>query len=489
MSFITKFTQNDKQYPILSGLAAGLYPVLFYYSNNYSLINSWGHFRFFMFYFLILPMAGFYVIHRISLLPVFKRYQRYLLPFLNLFVFLFFMKTFLYGGLQKKMILIILVVAAVYAYYLYKHYKKAVVIQLLLAIIGLYTFSNTLVSQFNFSEEWKKPVDDISEVTLRAKPNIYYIQPDGYVNFSELKKGYYQYDNSTFESYLDEKGFTHYDHFRTNYASTLSSNSSAFMMKHHYYNNGLSFSEGIDARETIISDNTVLRILKNNGYKTHFISEAPYLMINRPKMGFDYANFSYEEISYLSTGFLEKGDVVEDLNTTLSLDKDRPKFYFIEFFNPGHIQGRKELSKGKESERTLWLESLERANDQLRVLIDDILDSDPTAMIMIMGDHGGFVGMDYTHQIYEKTQERDIILSIFSSQLSIRWPEQLQPIENLGFHSSVNVFRILFAHLSGETKYLEKLQPDESYVIIKDGAPEGIYKYVDDAGNIVFEKH
>ncbi len=489
MSFVRKFLDSDKSFPLLTGLAAGLYPMLFYYSNNFNLINSWGHFRYFMVMFLLLPTFGLFLIHKLTKGPKFDRYRKYLLPFLNLFVFLFLMKVCLYGGLQKKMILVIGVVSVAYAYFLYKHYKKAVVFQLLLALIGVYTFTNTMISQLNFSDEWKQPVDDIAGVKLSSKPNIYYIQPDGYVNFSELKKGYYQYKDSTFEYYLSENGFTNYADFLTNYASTLSSNSSAFMMKHHYYNNGLSFSEGIDARETIISDNTVLTILKNNGYKTHFISEAPYLMVNRPEMGYDYTNFSYDEISYLSTGFREKGDVVEDLSVTLLLDRDRPKFYFIEFFNPGHIVGSKEKSDGKEAQRKLWLESLERANDKLKLLISDILENDPDALILMMGDHGGFVGMDYTHQIYVKTQERDIVHSIFSSQLSIRWPEGLQPKENLGFRSSVNVFRILFAHLSGETKYLENLQPDESYVIINEGAPKGIYKYIDDAGNIVFEKH
>lgn len=489
MSFVRKFLDSKKSFPLLTGLAAGLYPILFYYSNNFSLINSWGHLRYFVIMFLVLPVSGIFLLHTLTKGPKFDRYRKYLLPFLNLFIFLFLMKVCLYGGLQKKMIVLIVVVSAAFAYFLYKHYKKVVVFQLLLALIGIYTFTNTMISQLNFSEEWKQPVDDIADVKLRSKPNIYYIQPDGYVNFSELKKGYYQYDNSVFEQYLSDHGFTNYDDFRTNYASTLSSNSSAFMMKHHYYNNGLSFSEGIDARETIISDNTVLTILKNNGYKTHFISEAPYLMVNRPKMGYDYTNFSYDEISYLSTGFREKGDVVEDLKVTLPLDRDRPKFYFVEFFNPGHIEGRKENSEGKEMERQQWLESLERANDKLEILISDILKYDPDALVLIMGDHGGFVGMDYTNQIYVKTQERDLVHSIFSSQLSIRWPEGLQPQENLGFQSMVNVFRILFAHLSGENKYLEKLQPDESYVIINEGAPKGIYKYIDDEGNIVFEKH
>lgn len=489
MSRIHKIINSDKPIPILAGLASGLYPILFYYSNNFSLINSWEHFYFFVLVFLVLPMVGFYLANKVSGFAMFNKWRKYIIPFLNLAWFLLLMKVCFYAGIQKKIILAILFASVVYSLFFYKHYKKVVLIQLILAVIGIYTVTNTLISQFNFSEEWKVPVDDIEMAPFLNKPNIYFIQPDGYVNFSELEKGYYDYDTSPMREYLSSKGFTNYDGFRSNYASTLSSNSSVMMMKHHYYNKGHSFNEGIDARESIITDNTVLRTMRNNGYKSYFISESPYLMMNRPKVGFDYACYNYDEIDYITSGFDLKRDVTEELQKTFADDDKEPRFYFIEFFNPGHIHGRPEDSEGREGERKLWLESLERANDRLKILTESILNHDPEALIMILGDHGGFVGMDYTHQIYNKTQDRDIIYSIFSCQLSIRWPEQLKPVDGIDFRTSVNVFRVLFAHLNGQTKFLENEQPDESYVIINRDAPKGIYKYIDQQGKIVFEKY
>ena len=47
---------NSKLNPWLVGFFAGAYPMLFYAGNNYSLVNSWGHFWFFIGFFLILPM-------------------------------------------------------------------------------------------------------------------------------------------------------------------------------------------------------------------------------------------------------------------------------------------------------------------------------------------------------------------------------------------------------------------------------------------------
>lgn len=489
MSFIHRFVRSPKPFPALAGLAGGLYPLFFYYTRNFTLVNSWGHLWYFLAMFIVVPVIGSLVAWRIAKFPIFDRWRKYLLPFLNLFIFLFFMKVCLYAGLQKKITLGIGIVSMIYAFTLFRHYKKVIVIQLVLACIGFFTVSATLISQLSFSEEWKKPTDDIESAILQQKPNIYFLQPDGYVNFSELKKGYYHYDNSAFETYLVDQGFTNYSDFRTNYASTLSSNSSTLMMKHHYYNRGVSFSEAIDARSTIMGENTVLKILDANGYKTHFISQFPYLMMNHPKVFFDYTNFDLKDVNYITSGFEEKADIVADLASTYTVDPDAPKFYFIEFFRPGHIKGRKEETQGAEIERELWLERLEESNGILRELITAIQESDPNALILMMGDHGGFVGLDYTNQIYEKTQDRDKVYSIFSSQLSIKYPEGISPIPEGRFVSSVNVFRILFAHLSQQSKYLDHLEPDESFVVIHKGAPKGIYKYIDAEGNVVFEKH
>ena len=96
-----------------------------------------------------------------------------------------------------------------------------------------------------------------------------------------MGKGAYQIDNSAYWDFLSENGFTIYSDVRSNYSSTLVSNSATFTMKHHYYNNGFNFSEIANARKVIISDNAVLNSFKKNGYKTHFIAEAVTEILTR----------------------------------------------------------------------------------------------------------------------------------------------------------------------------------------------------------------
>ncbi len=487
-SLLNNFLENKKQYPVLAAIAAGLYPILFYFTNNYTIVNTWSHVGYFLVMFLCLPIVVFIVSHHLFKISFLNKFQKYVLPFLNVFAFLFFMMICYYAGIHNKIALLSFFIAVVFAIFFYNFSKKIIVIQLLLAVIGVFTLTPRLIELVNYSSVWEQQPDDITSVKFKKNPNVYFIQPDGYANFSELSNKNYNIDYSEFESFLNSENFKYYYDFRSNYASTLSSNSATFMMKHHHYNNGTSFSEAIKARNIIVSENAVLSIFKNNNYKTHFITELPYLLLNRPVIGYDESNFTLENVSFIGTGLGEPHDIIAPLKQYLNEDTDQPKFFFIEIFNPGHIHGRKVDSEGRERERVLWGESLQRANEILFKTVLVIKEKDPNALIIIMADHGGFVGMEYTGQIYNKTQDRDIVNSIFTSTLTIHWPDNKAPKFDNNFKSAINVFRILFSYLGEEESYLQNLQPDESFVILKDVKPKGVYKYIDHLGEVTFKK-
>ena len=248
-SFIASFLKPSNDSVILAAIAAGLYPILFYYSNNFKLVNTWQHLLFLMASFIGLPAVLFFIIKKLfSKVRVLKKWQQYVLPFLGVFTFLFLMKICLYAGVQKKMILGIVLIAAILAFLLWKQYKKIIVLQLLLAIMGLITLVPVLSNQLMYDSSWTLQPDAIQQARFVKKPNVYFIQPDGYVNFSEIDKGYYKIDNKVFKKYLDSNNFKTYPNFRSNYASTLTSNSATFMMKHHYYGSGSDITENTNDR-------------------------------------------------------------------------------------------------------------------------------------------------------------------------------------------------------------------------------------------------
>lgn len=487
-SLIQSFISNNKQYPVIAAISAGLYPILFYFTNNYTIVNTWSHVGFFILSFLIIPIIVFLFLNYIFKVPALKKYHKYAIPFLNIFAFLFFMMLCYYAGIKYKIAALCFLIAIVFSVFFYKHSKKIIIIQLILALIGVYTLTPRLVKLYHHSDEWTNQIDNVLDIKFKKKPNVYFIQPDGYANFSELRKETYNIDYSEFESFLNKENFKYYEGFRSNYPSTLSSNSATFMMKHHYYNNGTSISESLNARNIIITDNAVLSIFKNNNYKTYFLAELPYLILNKPKIGYDESNFSLNNVSYIGTGLGERQDIINPLKKYLTEENKKSKFFFIEIFNPGHIHGRKVDSEGIEGERKLWIESLKNANERLYDVITLIKEKDPNGLIIIMADHGGFVGMENTYQIYNKTQNRDIIYSIFTSTLAIHWPNNEVPEFDSSLKTPVNLFRILFSYLGNDESYLQNLQPDESFVILKDIEPSGAYKYIDQFGGITLKK-
>lgn len=487
--FLSVFFENDKVLPIIAAVAAGLYPLLFYYTNNYKMINSWGHFGYFVFLFLLLPLAVFFIAHYVSKIGVFKKVRPWVFPFLNFFFFFFYLNIALYAGFSWIRAAVVLAIAIVLTVLLRKYFMKIIIFQLILAVIGIFTLVPVVIKQLNYSKEWMIQPDNIEAAVFKKKPNIYFIQPDGYANFSELKKGHYNIENADFENYLDENHFKTYPDFRSNYAATLPTNSAVFMMKHHYYNEGSDFTETIDARKVIVGDNSVLRVLKNNDYRTFFLTEQPYFLTNKPKLGYDFCNFSLEEIKFLTQGIGKPKDVLQPFEDYMNSYSEGPNFFFVEIFNPGHITNTITDSKGVEGEREHYIESLQESNKKLTTLTKTILENDPEALIVIMADHGGFVGMTNTQETYTKNTDRDFVNSIFTTILAIHWPNGEAPEFDNQLKTSVNLFRILFSYLSENPFYLTNLQPDESYIIIDNDAPKGVYEYLDTDGNVVFKKH
>lgn len=484
---LKKFLSSKKEYPVLAAVAAGLYPLFFYYSRNFTMIDSWVHLGYFLVLFLFGPILVFMLWNWIFTLLLNLRWKKYVLPFLNIFVFLFFLKMILYGGLQKKMIIVIFIIAGLIAFFLYKYFKKWLLVQLLLAVVGFFALIPVIIQNFTYSDAWTQLPDAIQQVAFKQKPNVYYIQPDGYSSFSELKKGYYNFDNTEFEAFLSQNHFKSYPNFRSNYDATLASNSATFAMKHHLYSGSTNSGEVTRARNIILSDNSVLRVFKKNGYKTYFFTEFPYLMMNRPKMGYDFSNFSYSDVPFLGTGLENKKNILPEFRKVLGERSfSGPKFFFIEIFNPKHIDGSSWGDNLVKRKRAQYLENLHKANETIKSLTHEILKNDPNALILIMADHGGYVGMERLQQGNVKTADRDKVFSIFGSLLSIHWSKEEIPRYDDKLKTSVNVFRILFSYLSRNTSYLDHLETDSSYGVITEGAPDGVYELINENDSLVF---
>lgn len=485
---IIAFLDSNKEMPILAAISAGLYPLIYLYSKNFTLSNSWSQFVFFIFFYIIILVIFFYGLYKLFVKSSqLIKYITYLVPVLNLCFFTALIVVSTYG-LKKKIILLVVCFSFLLAILLKKHIKKIIVFQLILSVFAFISLAPNLFNYINSSADWAIQYDVIKDAKFKKKPNVYVIQPDGYASFAELKNSTYSIDNSEFESFLTQNNFSLYENFRSNYISTLSSNSSMFAMKHHYYDNpNPNTNEIYKAREIIVGENPVISVFKKNNYKTFLMLEKSYFLVNRPKLAYDFCNINLSEVSFFARGFEFKKDLHSDLEKAILKNKNTNNFYFIQEKSPSHITTTKSASKGKIEERLMYIEELEYANNWLQDVITMIEKNDKNSLIVIVADHGGFVGMDYTLQCKEKQTERDLVYTIFTSALAIKWSDQA-PVFDAKIKTSVNLFRILISYLSENEDYLENLQEDKSYTVIKKGAPFGVYELINENGEVVFSK-
>lgn len=486
---VIAFLDGKEDAVVISAIAAGLHPLLHYYNTNFGQVNSLEQLAFFIGLYVLCPILLFLFVkllfkHVIKLEDVGSK----VLSVLNItvFILLLFLSTF---GLDTTHTLIGIGVGVLLGMLLHKHIKKVIIFQLLLAGFVCLQLVPDVKKHFSYSNPWMVQKDDIESARFKSTPNIYLIQPDGYANFTELKNEIYDFDNSEFEGFLVANGFKLYPGFRSNYHTTLSSNTSLFAMRHHYHNSPEpKANELYNARNIIVGETPALRTLKSNDYKTFLILESPYLLVNRPTLAFDKSNIDYGDIPFLSRGFEMKLDVNKDLEAAIKANTQTHNFFFIEKISPGHIANSSASSKGKEQERDDYLNSLRDANQWLKDLVTLIEQYDPNGLVIIMADHGGYVGLEHSLEARVKQDDRDLVYSIFSSALAIKWPEGLE-VNDEQLRTNVNLFRVLFSSLSKEPKYLDHLESDDSYAIIAKGAPFGVYKVINNDGEMSFERH
>ncbi|MFK7831763.1 MAG: hypothetical protein AB8B52_00670 [Winogradskyella sp.] len=486
--WLALYLESNKQYPTLVAIASGLYPLVYYYNNNLLMANSWLQFIWFLALFVFIPILLFnltyYIVNKFD---IFHSVKAHALAGLNLFTFGALILLISIG--ITKLYLVILGISALgLMFIISKFLKKIVLLQWVMIIFTILLLIPKCFSYFSYSDDWEQLPDTIADVKFVKQPNIYIIQPDGYANFSALNKEPYNYDNGAFKTFLKGHNFEIYSDHRSNYFSTLTSNASMFAMKHHFFLEPTSAKTSYyDYRKSLAGKNNAMQILKNNNYKTFMLLDYPYIIINRPKQDVDVLNYNYNTMSYLGNTWKGK-EPLDTLAHLITSNKKTNNFFFIEKILPTHIENLKSKSKGVEGERIAYFKRLEESNTWLRKMIETISLHDENGLIVLISDHGGYVGLEAAEEVYNKQQNPDLVNSIFSSLLAIKWSGNKTQHFQDNPKSNVNLFRVLFSHLSENETYLNNLEDNGSYQIIKQNAPFGVYKLIDSSGQVVFEK-
>lgn len=453
------FVNNNQEYPVLAGFSIGFYMILFYYSNNLELF-SWIQFFSFLVYYIAFPIVTILLVAYILNKSNYKKYRRQGI-FIATMIFLmyFILENIAMKYSFIKVFLVALIGIFAVSFWI-KNYKAIIILVLLMTVFPMVKLGTAIARNFSHSGNWNQQPDDILNSKFTKSPNVYFIQIDGYANNDALSGKLCHYDNSRFDQWLQSNHFTLYDDFRSNYSSTLKSNSSCFNMKHHYSKEN---SITKTANDYILDENPVLEIFKNNGYKTFFLTERPYFMSNRPKVAYDFSNFSDNELPFFKDNWSLYKEIGPQLKKQIANHPKNKNFFFVQKLTPSHVSSNKFQSFGIEAERKAYLKRLEETNVWIKDIVSYIDKNDPNAIVILGADHGSYVGFSYTGQAFKKITDKDLLLAIFGAKMAIRWNDDKASTYAKELKTSVNLFRILFAFMSEEKKYLENLQPDESY--------------------------
>ena len=447
----------------MAGFISGITPLLFYYSNNYWAVNSWQHVLLFssicLGVFFIVFSALYYGFRAFSQL---RKYTSHALFFLLLIIVIVFISHTFFFTFKRRLVLLI---ALIGGYFLFsfkprEFYKKIIV---LLFVFSSISFFKVLIHFYEDvkPDKWLVQNDDIESVKFKSTPNIYLIQPDGYAAKSVMQQSPYNFKSDLYD-WLALNDFKVYDNFRSNYPSSLTSNASLLGMKQHKFANMLLPEiEMANAREVITQSNPVTSIFKKNGYQSYFVAQDEYFQQNKKQKAFDSFNIKKEDFPFFTKGDSEIRDVFSDLKDVMDIQNQSPKFFFIEKLLPHHV-GFYNSDASIITETEKYRQRVEEVNDWLKTTINYITNRDNNSIIIILADHGGWVGLKSFNDLFSNDSP-ELITSTFSTLAAIKWNGNLEPNFDNNLKTNVNLFRVLFASLSKESKYLNHLEDNSSY--------------------------
>ena len=294
----------------------------------------------------------------------------------------------------------------------------------------------------------------------KATPSIYLLVYDAYVTNETMLA--YSIDNSSQEEYLKNVGFVLYPHTYSVDASTIRTMSRVLNASADFYGN---------EHRGVSGDGVVQNILSSLGYKNYGI--FPYNYFFR-----GYAStydFSFPQSNSPSVP-LVSGILMGEFRFDLGLDEvsreqfietkqsvfedvaGNPVSIYMHSSFPGHSQNSGACLP---DEIQKYAERLTLANTEMRQDIKTIMENDPTAIIIVAGDHG-----PYLTKNCKSTEEYDIseisrldIQDRYGTFLAIKWPtgdfDKYDDITVLQ-----DLFPVVFAYLYQDVSILElKVEP------------------------------
>jgi hypothetical protein len=324
-----------------------------------------------------------------------------------------------------------------------------------------------------------QPEQAIVSAELDHKPNIYLLLADGFSSFAYLAAK--RIDVAAFKGWLSDRGFRLYEDTFSNYHATTDSLLSMLDMQHHYYRaSEKSFEVSGTARQVIGGENNLVLLLRRNGFRTEYIHQGNYLLLQGCT-----ADFCFPHVDKLSGArvILRKvlprflvGRGKEEIEQPMSVFRNEvstqlgfgekvagPRFLYVHMLDPKHTKTKVAGRCVEEAEVESYSRRIMGAADRIESIVDEIIQKDHDAVIVVSGDHGPFIAnrCEWTGDIDTREEYRDRVGVL----TAIRWPKDYDNRFDGRIRTNINVFRYVLASLIDDsTEALGGHVPDDVFV-------------------------
>jgi len=508
-----------------------LAPVIFMWSKNWFMYNF--HEISISFLTLFLACSLVYVTGKFIKIKIKERF-RFLWRFMLCMLFLSVLLIFLELSLRKVFapeyfwfgVISVYFVTVLFLYFIVtKHGFGLINVFLLFWLIlstgtGLYGAVSTVFEG--------DALDESERIELKKRPNIYLFILESYHDLKTMNE-VYGIDVESLQSWLSSRDFLVHENVYSNAHATLLSMTNIFGMR-------LNVAQGMGnndiepkGRKLIGggTGNQAYRILKENGYYTVYLTsdtENPFYYFHPQGKYLDETDIDFGPapgLRPLYDGLFPFINRAYDSYRGLKKDKNgrinslQPKFRNKLIDNIRIVMeetgNKRPLFIGFKSgalhtptdstytwkQRDEWVsgqkyqEGVKRGNQELIEIVDSIVEKDPSAVIVLLGDHGAWrLQGIWKEAVYGDAASLDALLrqhgesfdtfasDIYGTFLAIRMPEKGDISNGLPM-SHVNLFRHIFAALTASPEtgraILERRVPSESgqdllgFRLIKDG--------------------
>lgn len=377
-----------------------------------------------------------------------------------------------------------------------------VLLSLVLAVELISGTSNFLMSEYSSKMNISSNQIDTS-IKLKKTPNIYYILCES-MNSLDIANSVYgvpQKELDDFKSYMKQKGFVIPENVYSNGASTLETMYFISIMNAKPSRAVGNLDLSVSQKNVIAGNknNNLLRIFKFNNYHvTHLLYGYDYY----PKKGrlVDYTDvkggsIESEPLMHIHglIGVLEKNYLFRKMNFTMNKDdniapqdpldainwyfnqeRNKSTFLFQRMAYTNHSPSDGSYTCKNSSE---WLKSEWYKNAYVKQLesikkeTDIILEHDPNAIIIFLGDHGAYLYRCFvvlkTKDAFNKLLDENGITKkqYFDDKFkvfgAVRIPKEIGEIDS--DFSSVNVFSKIFNMIGSEDGRLFPIAKNDSY--------------------------